>query len=1214
MTKLIFSIAAFVIAAFSATAFAQLDQPTTSGWQTPRPADVEIQDTGPMSWKVTARKSGEFTVESRQSLPCRPGETFSICLNIRVDINTKALPELVCFDASGKEIPSASVLEYGPRYITTNWQEVRRVFASRPGTTQVRARVRGSGKGSVELSDLDFHLEPIDTYQTGALVTQLHPSLRNGVVLESNFGIVNAAAITNDDRDGDGKWALIPVDLDRLTEPSKKGVDWRSNFEGNPNEILWSDGAVLKSDSIREDRAPDRERALHFQSHGRRGPYQAWMNDPGRSIAWSRDGKTWHRHEAGQEIDLGIFPREDGLIEFWIDACYRDPISPGPAYFDYVRLYPVEDPAAVERLFEAARWKAQPLARGSVPRREVNVTVRAPQFTSAKSWPVRCALPIPEGELADSEHMSVMTAAGAAIPSQSRVLATWPDRSVKWLFVEFSHDLRGAADASYTVAYGNQVAPSGARTGVQLRETDAGIAIDTGAIRFVVPRKLFGLIENVRLASGEQLQQGPIETQIVEQGGKIWKAHELPVAKLAIEQAGPLHAVVLVETPLAESGQPASGFAYRARVHAYANSPLIEIDYFVANTDSRLGATVEGSMSSKVPVQSISLKIKPEHPITSAIHSLGTCDAPGAIIQAAEDKVILNSKSGSRQTPGRVAGWASFEQIGNRTLSVGVPAFREQYPKAFRWSPNGLEIDLWAAEGGIFDWIEGVGKTHHVALYYGADKPVSAELLSRTPLLAIADPRWYAVSGAMGPLSPAAASPLPAVEKTLARHLSESVIERVGLGFENYGDHSSSGYVQGSPLWDNNEYDLPAGCLVHFARTGDRQALELGLAAALHYLDVDTVHYSSQHADWAHAQHVHSHGTFGHHTAQGPDMHHAGYVQGLLWYSYFMGDPAGIEGAKGIADWILGASKIHVTGMERALGHPLTTLNDIYEATGDEKYLRGAARLVQQAIQWEHPQRSGFLAPITESPAYYSGSPFCGGLVPSALQKFNSWAKQPEIDAMLERVARWTLTDMWRPPGNIYTKGGSPRRGGDGQQIASYLRTMDYVFAKTGDPLFLVVPREAVARGFGENAKPIGTRSTGLVFNNVPWFLTTLQNYGDPQPDLKMKVAGPNEISLARGAKTPIVIEVTNTGDQAIAGFRASLQARLDITTRELSPLPTALAPAETVKLLYEIEAPEHVNVQCLCDRLAYVHFTSLYQRGNQPQFVHAPITVSLHD
>ena len=49
-------------------------------------------------------------------------------------------------------------------------------------------------------------------------------------------------------------------------------------------------------------------------------------------------------------------------------------------------------------------------------------------------------------------------------------------------------------------------------------------------------------------------------------------------------------------------------------------------------------------------------------------------------------------------------------------------------------------------------------------------------------------------------------------------------------------------------------------------------------------------------------------------------MHHAGYVQGLIWYTYFTGDPAGIEGSQGIADWVLRNSKVHVTAMERALG------------------------------------------------------------------------------------------------------------------------------------------------------------------------------------------------------------------------------------------------------------------------------------------------------
>ena len=97
-------------------------------------------------------------------------------------------------------------------------------------------------------------------------------------------------------------------------------------------------------------------------------------------------------------------------------------------------------------------------------------------------------------------------------------------------------------------------------------------------------------------------------------------------------------------------------------------------------------------------------------------------------------------------------------------------------------------------------------------------------------------------------------------------------------------------------------------------------------------------------------------------------------------------------------------------------------------------------------MNWEHPLRSGFLAPITESPAYYSGSPFCGGLLPSALLKFNSWAKQPEIDAMLAARRTVDADGHVAAAGEFYTKGGSPRRGGDGQQIASHLRLMDHLF------------------------------------------------------------------------------------------------------------------------------------------------------------------------
>jgi hypothetical protein len=47
----------------------------------------------------------------------------------------------------------------------------------------------------------------------------------------------------------------------------------------------------------------------------------------------------------------------------------------------------------------------------------------------------------------------------------------------------------------------------------------------------------------------------------------------------------------------------------------------------------------------------------------------------------------------------------------------------------------------------------------------------------------------------------------------------------------------------------------------------------------------------------------------------------------------FTGDPGGIDGARGIADWTLRTTPVLAQGMERQLGHALMTCNDTFEAT-----------------------------------------------------------------------------------------------------------------------------------------------------------------------------------------------------------------------------------------------------------------------------------------
>jgi hypothetical protein len=1123
---------------------------------------VKITPAGGDTWRVLSDAEDEFTLDSSTSLPVRAGEYFEVTVRLKVDLHTRALPELACFDAGGHYIPGPSALDSGPSTSTTNWQTFHRIFAAQPGAATVRARIRAEGRGEISIGELTFAARRIDPYQTGALVSQIYPRNRRGLVLESNFGIVNREMISPEDRDGDGKWALILVDLDRISEPEQKGVDWRTKFEYRPNEIYWSDGAVLKSDSVLKDRAPDRNRALHFRTHVHPGSYRVILNDPGRALAISRDGVEWQRYEGGAEARLGRFDAADGWIEFWVDACYRDRLSPGPAYFDYIRIFPEDEAPAAQRLFQAAQQHPGTV-RGSVE--EKRVTVTAPEGPG----PVGCGLPIPRGELGSAANVSVLDRSGAAIPVQSRAMAVWPDGSVKWLYLDFPQ-----TSPPYTVVYGSRVHPAAATSAVSVKRTERGIEVDTGAVRFLVPGSKFGILSEVS-RKGRTVQAGPIAAAVVEAGGKMWDASALPVAKIEIEREGPLHAVILVATRTPPSGKAASGFAHSARIHAYAGSAVVGIDYFVANTDAR----------PKVMARSITLRL-PVAPETSG-------------------EVLATTGKES------VSGGAAVRLRDGGSLHLGVADFRETYPKAIRWSADGVAVALWSAAGGDYEWVQGVGKTHQIAIDYSGS--VEPERLAAGPVLAVASPEWYTASGAFGPISTAARSSFPGIEKTFAGHMRNAIVGHVGLGFENYGDHSSGGYVAGTYLWDNNEYDVPAGCLIHFARTGDRGVLRLGLASASHYLDVDMIHYSSRHADWAGAAHTHSHGDVGHHTADAPNMHHAGYVQGLLLYSYLTGDPAGIAGARGIAEWVLRniSPEANVGQMERALGHPLMTLTDVYEATWGDRYLHGAARLVDWAEKWEHPVRSGFLAPITEQPAYYSGSPFCGGLITSALVKFNSWAKLPEIDSMLERVARWLLTDMWRPEG-IMSKGGSPRRKASPDDIASHMRLLRRVYENTHDPLFLVLPRELMLNGFDKDAD-IHTRSTGLVFNYVPWFMDLLESQGHPAPDAAWTVRPrSSELLLRRGETAQACFDVNNAGRSGISGLRIRFQPRLDFTAAPPAAVIDGMRAGETAELCYTVRAPEEINLTSQYNRVAYAHWTATGSRQGEPVLAHAWIRLKL--
>lgn len=119
-----------------------------AGLQTSAPG-LSISSEGEGKWRVSSPVDEEFTLESVASLPARAGDCFQIDVRVRVDLKTRAVPELACYDASGREIPAGtSSLKSSPLFVTTDWQRFTRAFPARPGTSRVRAVFERAGAGS----------------------------------------------------------------------------------------------------------------------------------------------------------------------------------------------------------------------------------------------------------------------------------------------------------------------------------------------------------------------------------------------------------------------------------------------------------------------------------------------------------------------------------------------------------------------------------------------------------------------------------------------------------------------------------------------------------------------------------------------------------------------------------------------------------------------------------------------------------------------------------------------------------------------------------------------------------------------------------------------------------------------------------------------------------------------------------------------------------
>jgi hypothetical protein len=200
--------------------------------------------------------------------------------------------------------------------------------------------------------------------------------------------------------------------------------------------------------------------------------------------------------------------------------------------------------------------------------------------------PVRLGIPLSRGLLSESQKICVVSHLGQFIPSQTRPLCLWPDRSIKWLLLDIFVTLQAYENAAFTITPNGTGAASTTDplTPIIWQESPEAFAVDTGAALFNIPKKEFAPFSSVKLGAVEILSGHGSWTRLLDKNGHEYHPS---VERWRMEENGPLRASLLAEGNfLAQSRKPALSF--KARLTVFAGSAAVRVELQVRNPQAAL--------------------------------------------------------------------------------------------------------------------------------------------------------------------------------------------------------------------------------------------------------------------------------------------------------------------------------------------------------------------------------------------------------------------------------------------------------------------------------------------------------------------------------------------------------------------------------------------------------------------------------------------------
>lgn len=743
---------------------------------------------------------------------------------------------------------------------------------------------------------------------------------------------------------------------------------------------------------------------------------------------------------------------------------------------------------------------------GSVARRSVPVELAEEAGVDRATATLSFGVPLPQGAVFGLEHLRLVCDDGRETPAQFAATSFWPDGSLRWVLGDAAGALKARSNVNWRVEYGNEVRAASPASPLKMTKSGDQIEIVTGPLRAVIDAKRFQLFSGLwfdRNGDGrfdnEELvaRSAAAGAELIDERGRRFTMAGAPPARVDVEQQGPRKIVLRVEGPYAGDGGQ-TYMRYIARLVFRAGSPVVEVvfthvnDYLVTEfTDIR------------------SLRLPFEVPGGRAIATaVSAADAKQEMVRGGsvrlrqwDDRACMATADGAERRAARATGVA---RIDGAPLGIAVHDFWQRWPKGIEFADRQLSIDLLPRQPGpeygrdlphylMFPFVEGLyrfkwGMSFTERLHLDCSGRASqAELAAEAnlPVLAVLPAAYYAETGALGPLAPPQGQQFALWDKYVADSYRAFVARQAKdrtWGYLNYGDW----YGERGRNWGNNEYDLPHGFFLQFARTGNRDYYRLALTHARHQADVDCVHaYPDPYFVGANHQHSightgmwterPSHGTwswrYDFHTSAGNG--HT-WADGMVDAWCLAGDAPVMEAALGVGEHIAWAMSRDFTSLgthERSAGWSLKAILAIYRTTADRLYLEAAERIARVALAEQKFNDGGAWPHLL--PGDHSGGHagargnaiYLIGVLMAGLQEYHRETRDPAVLRSLQSGARW-LMRSWddRVEGWPYTAGvdGTPYFAPQTSLNDLVTGPLAYTAGQSGDAALMDIVQRAV--------------------------------------------------------------------------------------------------------------------------------------------------------